>query len=99
MEDLTFWEGSERGMFELYSSEQHVHLVCREMSEDDMNTLIDIAAKFDCPLYDPQVSMRFDGLNDLSHHRPSLELQKEPRHEKDPNDGTHLAGRRDRAAR
>jgi len=57
---LTYWEGGERGMFELYTSHQHVHLVCRQMSGDDMNTLIEIASAFDCPLYDPQVDTRFD---------------------------------------
>ena len=58
---LTFWEGGKRGMFELYSSGQHVHFCCREMSADDMNTLIDVAAEFECPLYDPQEDKRFDG--------------------------------------
>lgn len=58
---LTFWEGGKRGMFELYSSDQHVHFCCRQMSGDDMNTFIDIAAEFECPLYDPQEDRRFDG--------------------------------------
>ncbi len=58
---LTFWEGGERGMFEVYTSHQHVHFVCREMTSDDMNSLIGIAAEFDCPLYDPQLNTRFDG--------------------------------------
>jgi hypothetical protein len=57
---LTFWEGGERGMFELHTSDQHVHIVCREMSGEDMNVLIEIASTFDCPLYDPQVDKRFD---------------------------------------
>jgi hypothetical protein len=56
---LTYWEGGERGMFELHTSNNHVHFVCRGMGGDDMNTLIDIAAQFDCPLYDPQVDTRF----------------------------------------
>lgn len=58
---LTFWEGGKRGMFELYSSDQHIHFCCREMAGDDMNTLIDTAAEFECPLYDPQEDRRFDG--------------------------------------
>src|SRR5262245_52479560 len=57
---LTFWEGGERGMFELYSSDHHVHFCCRQMSGDDMNTLIDIAVEFECALYDPQEDRRFD---------------------------------------
>lgn len=58
---LTFWDGGKRGMFELYSSPQHFHACCRQMSGDDMNILIEIAAEFDCPLYDPQEDRRFDG--------------------------------------
>jgi len=58
---LTYWEGDQHGMFELYSSGQHVHFCCRQLSDEDMNTLIDIAAEFECPLYDPQTSTRYDG--------------------------------------
>lgn len=58
---LTFWEGGKRGMFELYSSPQHIHVCCHQMSGDDMNILIEIAAEFECPLYDPQEDRRFDG--------------------------------------
>lgn len=58
---LTFWEGGKRGTFELYSSGQHVHFCCREMAGDDMNTIIDVAAEFECSLYDPQKDKRFDG--------------------------------------
>ena len=58
---LVLWEGGKRGMFELYSSTQHVHFCCRQLSGDDMNALIDIAAEFECPLYDPQEDRRFDG--------------------------------------
>jgi hypothetical protein len=60
--ELTFWEGGgKRGMFELHSSDQHVHFCCRQMSGDDMNILIDVAAELECPLYDPQEDRRFDG--------------------------------------
>jgi hypothetical protein len=58
---LTFWEGGKRGMFELCSSDQHVHFCCRQMSGDDMNILVDIAVAFDCRLYDPQTGKRYDG--------------------------------------
>jgi hypothetical protein len=58
---LMVWEGGKRGLFETYSSDQHVHFCCREMAGDDMNTIIDVAAEFECPLYDPQEDRRFDG--------------------------------------
>lgn len=57
---LTFWEGGMRGMFELYSSGQHVHFCCRHLSGDDINVLIDVAVEFDCYLYDPQTNKRYD---------------------------------------
>jgi hypothetical protein len=58
---LVFWEGGKRGMFEVYSSDQHFHFCCRQMSGDDMNALIELAAEFDYRLYDPQEERRFDG--------------------------------------
>jgi hypothetical protein len=58
---LVFWDGEKRGFFELYSSKQHVHFCCRQLSGDDMNALIDIAAEFDCRLYDPQTNQRYGG--------------------------------------
>ncbi len=58
---LTYWEGDERGMFEVDCSPQHVHICCRDLTDEDMNRIIDVAREFDCPLYDPQVDRRFDG--------------------------------------
>lgn len=34
---------------------------CYGMTGDDMNKVIDVAHRFECPLYDPQVNERFDG--------------------------------------
>ena len=56
---LVFWEGGNRGMFELYWSQRHVHFCCRELEAEDMNRLIAIAHDFEFPLYDPQVDTRF----------------------------------------
>lgn len=56
---LVFWEGGKRGFFEMYSSGQHIHFCCRQMSGEDMNAFIDIAADFQCPLYDPQDDKRY----------------------------------------
>lgn len=57
---LVFWEGGQRGMFELHSSPQHVHICCRELSDADMNEIIEVAFGFGCRLYDPQIDERFD---------------------------------------
>jgi hypothetical protein len=56
---LTYWEGGDRGFFELYTSNQHVHLCCRQLKPEEMNKAIDIAVGLGCPLYDPQVPARF----------------------------------------
>jgi hypothetical protein len=57
---LVFWDGGRRGLFEIYSSAQHVHFSCRQVPGEDMNVLVDIGAEFGCPLYDPQVDKRYD---------------------------------------
>ena len=56
---LVFWEGWDRGMFEVSWSRHHLHFCCRALGTDEMNRLIEIAHEFDCPLYDPQVDTRF----------------------------------------
>jgi hypothetical protein len=56
---LEFWEGEDRGMFEVSRSQRHVHFCCRGLVASEMNRLIEIAHEFDCPLYDPQVDTRF----------------------------------------
>lgn len=50
--------------FEISSTPQTVRFNCYGVSEDDMNRLIDIMAEFGCPLYDPQISTRFDSWTD-----------------------------------
>ena len=48
------------GTFELLSSNQHVRIRCHRLSGADINTIIDAALEFGCPLYDPQEDKRFD---------------------------------------
>ncbi len=52
-------EGS--GSFQIYTTEQFVRVDCYGVSGDNMNRMIDIMLKYDCPLYDPQINTRFDG--------------------------------------
>ena len=47
--------------FQIYTTEQFVRFDCYSVSQDDMNKIIDILFEYDCPLYDPQISKRFDG--------------------------------------
>lgn len=53
------WESSDRGAFQATGSPQHVRICCIGMSEEDMNRFIDIAEKFECPLFDPQTGVRY----------------------------------------
>jgi hypothetical protein len=48
-------------MFEVWWSGVHVLVFMRPLDEDNANRLIDLAASFDAPLYDPQTGERFRG--------------------------------------
>ncbi|MGN6866906.1 MAG: hypothetical protein ACTHMY_00730 [Solirubrobacteraceae bacterium] len=52
------WEGS-NSMFEVWWSAVHVLVIMRPLDEDSANRLIDLAASFGAPLYDPQTGERF----------------------------------------
>ena len=53
-----------KGAFEIFTTSQMVVFNCHGMQEADMNTLMDILIGFGCPVYDPQISTRFDGWTD-----------------------------------
>jgi len=46
--------------FELMTTYQFVRVDCYEMTVDNMNKVIDIMIKYDCPLYDAAIDVRFD---------------------------------------
>ncbi len=50
--------------FTIYATPQSVRFDCYGMRESDMNALMDILRDFGCPLYDPQISTRFDDWTD-----------------------------------
>lgn len=58
------FEKEGRGAFQIFTTEQVVRFDCYGMSEADMNLLVDILIDFGCPLYDPQISTRFDSWTD-----------------------------------
>lgn len=60
LDDVTF-DGGERGGFQLFTTPQFFRIDCYGMSGEEMNKFVDIGNEFGCPLYDPQVSQRFDG--------------------------------------
>lgn len=52
----------ERGTecFQLFITKQFVRIDCYSLSEFNMNKIIDILNKYDCPLYDPTIDVRFE---------------------------------------
>lgn len=48
------------GAFQIFTTPQIVRFDCYHMQEADMNALMDILFEYGCPLYDPQISTRFD---------------------------------------
>lgn len=55
------YEKAGAGAFQIFTTPQFVRFDCYGMDGDHMNKLIDVMITYDCPLYDPQVSTRFDG--------------------------------------
>lgn len=58
--DKNHYEKEGGGAFEIFTTSQIVRFDCYGMQEVDMNSLMDILIDFGCPLYDPQISTRFD---------------------------------------
>jgi hypothetical protein len=54
------FDGGERGGFEIFTTPQFFRVDCRGLSDDAMNTFIDIGSEFGCPLYDPQADQRHE---------------------------------------
>lgn len=53
---------SNRGAFTIFAKEQTVLFDCGwSMLASELNKIIDIMLEFDCPFYDPQIQVRFDG--------------------------------------
>lgn len=56
--DATHYENNDE-LIELYITDQFVRFDCYGVLEEHMNLLIDIMLKYDCPLYDVAIDMRF----------------------------------------
>ncbi|MGC1419410.1 MAG: hypothetical protein WA786_04740 [Acidimicrobiales bacterium] len=54
------WDGGNgEDSFRVTWSDQHVLIDCRHVALDVVNSLVDVATAFSCPLYDPQTGERF----------------------------------------
>jgi len=58
------FEKAGRGAFQIFTTSQIVRFDCYNMGQDDLNALMDVLLEFGCPLYDPQISTRFDDWTD-----------------------------------
>ena len=58
------FEKEGHGAFQIFTTSQIVRFDCYDMQEVDLNALMDILIDFGCPLYDPQISTRFDSWTD-----------------------------------
>ena len=53
---------SANGSFTIFENSKYVIFDCSfSMPVDDLNKIIDIMLEYDCPYYDPQIEIRFDG--------------------------------------
>ena len=52
---------SKNGTFQIFTTEQFIRFDCYSVAQDDMNKIIDLLFEYGCPLYDSQISERFDG--------------------------------------
>lgn len=57
--DTTHYERDDE-LIEVYTTPQFVRFDCYDVSEDNMNQLIDVMLAFGCPLYDAAIDTRFD---------------------------------------
>ena len=63
--ELVCWiSGDGKSSFQIEWSPIHVWITLRGVSTQDGNRLVDLAAGFGCPLYDPQTDERFDSWTD-----------------------------------
>lgn len=58
------YEKEGHGAFQIFTTSQIVRFDCYGVPEADMNSLMDVLIEFGCPLYDPQISTRFDNWTD-----------------------------------
>ena len=49
-----------KGAFQILTTLQFARFDCYGMQGEDMNRIIDVMIKYECPLYDPQVPQRYD---------------------------------------
>ena len=59
--NIDFKNPKGKGAFQIFNTKQFIRFDCYKMELLDLNRIIRTVIKYDCPLYDSQVSERFDG--------------------------------------
>ena len=57
-DEIHFEKGEE--MIELFTTSQFIRFSCYQVSEQHMNALIDLMLRYECPLYDAAIEVRFE---------------------------------------
>ncbi len=64
--DENSWKNSNgKGAFHVKTTTQSIQIDCYGTDGKTMNLLADTLEEFKCPLYDPQVPVRYDEINEL----------------------------------
>lgn len=56
---LVWDEPSRPAVLEVTWTDQYLHATCRNLTDDELNRVIDVAVAHGCRLYDPQTGQRF----------------------------------------
>lgn len=59
--NIDFENPNGKGAFQIFTTRQFIRFDCYGMEGEDMNRIIEVMNKYNCPLYDPQVPKRYDG--------------------------------------
>ena len=63
--DENSWKNpNEKGAFHLKTTPQSIKIDCYGTEGKTMNLLVDTMEEFKCPLYDPQIPVRYDEMNE-----------------------------------
>lgn len=56
--DFNTWDSGKKS-FQVFTTRQFFRVDCYGLTGDEMNSIIDLAHEFRCPLYDPQEGKRY----------------------------------------
>ena len=60
VDDNSWKSTNNKGAFQVHTTKQSVKIDCYGTQGKTMDMLVDILEEFQCPLYDPEIPMRYD---------------------------------------